>query len=131
MDQRKAKISWAIVILVFTMLACNFVAPTEEPQSPPTAIIPPTFVATRTTILASTPTQDNLPQTDREVSRVSVDQAKAAFDIGDAIIVDVRGPEAYARGHILGALEISVSEIQNNPAGLALDKDKWIITYCT
>jgi rhodanese-related sulfurtransferase len=43
----------------------------------------------------------------------------------------VRGAEAYARSHIAGALEVSLSAIQTDPANLPLDKNKWIITYCT
>ena len=131
MEQGKTKIFWAIVILVSTMLACNFVAPTEEPQSTATAISLPTAVPTQTIELTSTEPPLNLPQTDAEVSRVPVDQAKAAFDSGDAIILDVRGADAYARGHIAGALEVSLSAISNNPTSLNLDKNKWIITYCT
>jgi len=45
--------------------------------------------------------------------------------------VDVRGADAYAREHIVGALEVSLSAIQTDPTNLPLDKNKWIITYCT
>jgi rhodanese-related sulfurtransferase len=62
---------------------------------------------------------------------VPPDQAKAAVESGDAVIVDVRGPDAYARSHITGALEVSLGVIQTDPTNLPLDKNKWIITYCT
>ncbi len=35
-----------------------------------------------------------------------LDQAKAAFDSGAAIIVDVRSPQAYEASHIKGAISI-------------------------
>ena len=50
---------------------------------------------------------------------------------GAAIIVDVRDPDDYAAGHIVGALNIPLSEIEFNLTGLKLDKEQWIITYCT
>jgi rhodanese-related sulfurtransferase len=62
---------------------------------------------------------------------VPPDQAKTALDSGDAIIVDVRGAAAYAQKHITGALEISLGAIELDPTNLNLDKNKWIITYCT
>jgi len=45
--------------------------------------------------------------------------------------VDVRGSEAYAAGHVPGALNIQLEEFETNPANLKLDKEQWIITYCT
>ena len=121
----------ATFLLILTSLACNALLPQAEPTSLPT--IAPTQIVAPTQITELVPTQlpANLPETDAEVSRVPVDQAKAAFDSGQAIIVDVRGADAYAREHIKGALEISLSAIQSDPANLPLDKNKWIITYCT
>ena len=58
-------------------------------------------------------------------------EAKAAFDSGAAIIVDVRSAGAYAASHVPGALNIQLGEFETNPTGLELDKDQWIITYCT
>jgi rhodanese-related sulfurtransferase len=33
--------------------------------------------------------------------------------------------------HIAGSISIPLSEIENDPAGVKLDKKQWIITYCT
>jgi rhodanese-related sulfurtransferase len=60
-----------------------------------------------------------------------VENAKAAFDSGKAIIVDVRSQEAYDMSHIAGARYISLADMENDPEKLGLDKDQWIITYCT
>jgi len=121
----------ATLILFLTSLACNALLPQTEPTSAPTSIETQILVPTPTTEPVATQPEANLPQTDAEVPRVPVDQAKAAFDSGDAVIVDVRGAEAYARSHVTGALEVSLSAIQTDPANLPLDKSKWIITYCT
>ena len=66
-----------------------------------------------------------------EVPRVSLADAKAAFDNGSAVFVDVRSSEAYQTSHVPGAVSVPLDEIENNPAGLNLDKEQWIITYCT
>lgn len=121
----------ATLILLLTSLACNALLPQTESSSAPTAVQTQIIIPTQVTEPVSTQPEANLPQTDAEVPRVPADQAKAAFDSGDAVIVDVRGAEAYARSHITGALEVSLSAIQTDPANLPLDKNKWIITYCT
>jgi rhodanese-related sulfurtransferase len=72
-----------------------------------------------------------VPQTEADVPRVTVEEAKSAFDSGKAIIVDVRSAEAYAEGHAAGAISIPLSEFENNINNLPLDKDQWIIPYCT
>lgn len=64
-----------------------------------------------------------------QVPRVSLQDAKAAFDAGSATFVDVRVPEAYKYQHIPGALNIPVAEMEGRLR--ELDKAEWIITYCT
>jgi len=79
-----------------------------------------------------TPTVNpDLPITDDGVPRVTVERAKAAFDAGQAVIVDVRTAEAYASRHIVGAVLIPLADIERDPGAVPLDKAKWIITYCT
>jgi rhodanese-related sulfurtransferase len=72
-----------------------------------------------------------LPLTEREVPRVTVEEAKAALDSGAAAMVDVRSTEAFAVSHIAEAFNIQLGEIETNPTGPDLPKDQWIITYCT
>jgi len=64
-----------------------------------------------------------------DIPRVSVGDAKAAYDTGTAVFLDVRSSDAYAQSHISGALSIPLGELPDrlnelNPAD-------WIITYCT
>jgi hypothetical protein len=64
-----------------------------------------------------------------EVKRVSLGDAKAAFDLKSAIFVDVRGEPYYSESHIPGALSMTVDEMSSRMG--ELDKNAWIITYCT
>jgi len=103
------------VLLVLTLSACSASTPTEmavtvEPTSRPA---------------------DNLPQTEADVPRVTVEEAKAAFDSGAAVIVDVRTTQSFVTRHIAGALSIPLTRIEENPKSVSFDKNQWIITYCT
>ena len=64
-----------------------------------------------------------------DVARVSLKDAKAAYDIQNAVFVDVRGEPYYSEEHIPGALSITYDEL---PARIQdLKKSDWIIPYCT
>ncbi len=77
------------------------------------------------------PTRVVLPASEDAVPRVTVQEAKAALDSGEAIILDVRSEASFARAHITGAINFPLSLIERNAANLQLKKDRWIITYCT
>jgi len=111
----------AASVLLLGMLACNSLLPADDVRPSPTPIVFPTHA------------EGWLPGSDAEVPRVTVEEAVAAFETGEAIIVDVRDPAAYADGHVPGALSIPLSTIDANPTGLdeLPDKNQWIITYCT
>ena len=64
-----------------------------------------------------------------EVVRVSLADAKIAFDNHSAVFLDVRDNGTYGSDHISGALNIPLADL---PARMSeLPKDRWIITYCT
>lgn len=69
----------------------------------------------------------NIPYPD--VKRVSLGDAKAAYDTKAAVFVDVRGEPYYSQGHIPGALSITDVELPNRLN--ELNPSDWIITYCT
>ncbi len=113
---KKYKLLLAFSILTLAALACN----SFSPQAIPTAI----------------PTQPqnqngNAPQTEDQVPRISVKEAKAALDSGQAILVDVRSADSYKSAHAAGAISIPLENFENNIGSLSLEKDEWIITYCT
>jgi len=64
-----------------------------------------------------------------EVPRVTLEEAKTAFDSGEAIFVDVRSAASYETSHIPGALSIPLGELESRIN--ELDPHQWIITYCT
>ena len=64
-----------------------------------------------------------------EVSRVTAADAKNALDAGAAVFVDVRDSASYEKSHVPGALLIPLSDLEDHLK--ELDKDSWIITYCT
>jgi len=71
---------------------------------------------------------------------VSFFQAKLAYEIGpvgldQAIknkehiqVIDMRTPELYAKGHVPGAINVSLDQIERNAH--QLDKNKTVVTYC-
>ncbi|MBC7879221.1 MAG: rhodanese-like domain-containing protein [Anaerolineales bacterium] len=106
--------------LLLATLACN----STLPQTGPTQSV-------ISTLELPQGQDDSIPQSEGAVPRVTVEEAKAALDSGEAIIVDVRGPDAFANSHIPGAISIPLGEFESNIANVPLDKDQWIITYCT
>jgi 3-mercaptopyruvate sulfurtransferase SseA len=115
MSTGKQNILPAVAVLAIATLACNALLPLPRPVGGP----------------ISTQSQDGLPLTEADVPRVTAKEARVALDSGAAIIVDVRDAESYAARHIPGALSIPLDEFETDPAGLDLDKEQWIITYCT
>lgn len=67
-------------------------------------------------------TQDDIP-------RVTVDEAYEAFINGEAILVDTRTVTQFQAGHVEGAINVPVDQIDT--ALTELDPEAWYITYCT
>lgn len=84
--------------------------------------------SSRTTVI-NTPVQAIEPLTDAGVERISVSDAKAAFDSETAIFVDTRDLDSYSQGHIPGAVLITSSQVESKLGDL--DPSVPIITYCT
>ena len=63
------------------------------------------------------------------IQRVSLEEAKQAFDEGTAVFLDVRGDDVYAMEHVTGALSIPLGELESRLG--ELDPGQWIIPYCT
>lgn len=67
------------------------------------------------------------PKDESEVPRISLADAKLAFDHKTAVFVDARAPETYKQEHISGAINIWLGK----PNFDALPKGKTIIVYCS
>ncbi len=64
-----------------------------------------------------------------EARRISLEDAKAVFDKGDAIFIDTRSENAFANEHIKGAINIPWKEVEKRYK--EIPKDKTIIVYCS
>ncbi|HRQ24386.1 MAG TPA: rhodanese-like domain-containing protein [Anaerolineales bacterium] len=108
----------AVAILVLAALACQTLIPSQTQSEP---------------IPLANPTQPGnpIPFTEADVPRISVTEAKTALDAGSAILVDVRSAEDYAAGHAAGSISIPLDNFESNIGGIPLEKNQWIITYCT
>jgi len=107
------------ILLLLATSACNASSPQKESTTKAISTLPQTQGRT------------DLPLTEAEVPRVTVEDAKVAFDNSEAVLVDVRSAEAYAAGHAVGAINIPLAEFENNIDNVPLNKDQWIIPYCT
>jgi len=64
------------------------------------------------------------------VKQISAPDAKALVDSG-AVVVDVRGREAFHSGHIPGAISVPLHDLESGiPAALAGAKTKSMVVYC-
>ena len=78
-------------------------------------------------LAACAPPQPDAPP--EEVARLSLEEARAAYDDGEALFIDVRSASSYASSHIPGALSIPLAELDQRMGDL--NPEQWIITYCT
>jgi 3-mercaptopyruvate sulfurtransferase SseA len=119
--QRIKSVLFVLLAFAFVLSACS-VQPTQAPPTAaPTTIIEPVF----------TQSSGDLPQTEADVPRVSIEEARAALDSGAAVIVDVRNLSAFEASHIVGAISVPLGTIERELTSVPLHKDQWIITYCT
>ncbi len=109
------------LFFMFILPACSAQRTQVQSASAPTQVVDPALIQPG----------GNLPQSEAQVPRVTVESAKVALESGAAVIVDVRSPAAYAESHVAGAISIPLGEIERNLPDVALDKNQWIITYCT
>ena len=75
----------------------------------------------------ATPT--SAPLSPGDVTRVTLAEAKAAYDNDTAVFLDVRFSDDFAVGHVPGAVSISLNELEGRLG--ELEPSDWIVTYCT
>jgi len=108
----------ALLILVIALaLAPPALAP---PALAPPALAPPALAPT-----PAAPVAVNVS----DIPRATLAEAKAAFDAGSALFLDVRDAGSYETSHIAGAESIPLTRLEQELG--KLDKGRWIITYCT
>jgi hypothetical protein len=81
-----------------------------------------------TTAPAASPTVSDNPED--KMPRVKVQDAMKEVADGTAVIIDVRGTDAYKMAHIKGALDTPLTKLEGKDFN-GIPKDKRIIAYCT
>lgn len=119
-SQRTALIIGSIVIIALgaILILSSVAGPTGPAAAPPAA--GPTAAPPASSVA-------DIPYP--EIKRVSPGDARAALELKQAVIVDVRDADSYASKHIAGAINIPLSELEARLK--ELDPNQWIITYCT
>ena len=76
------------------------------------------------------PTEEPVqPVSQEDIPRVNLQDAKLAYESGSAVFVDVRDESDFKSGHIPGARSIPLNDLTDRED--ELDRNAWIITYCT
>ncbi len=75
------------------------------------------------------PTKASKPVLPLIINRVTVTDAKRAFDEGSVVFLDVRSSASYTYSHIPDAVNIPLAFLEEKL--VELDKNQWIIPYCT
>jgi hypothetical protein len=126
----------AILILALALPAATWLAacgPTDDAGNrsagpAPNRAAANTTAATPATTTAKPPVAAPDAPPAETARRITVEEARAAFERGEAVFVDVRGEDAYRQGHVRGALSIPTGTTAQHAA--KLPKNKLIITYC-
>ena len=72
---------------------------------------------------------DHAEHDENKAPRISLDDAKKAFDDGKAVFVDTRAATFYENEHIKGAINVPSADFEN--AYSSIPKGRKIITYCS
>ena len=105
-------------------------APPDMPATPAPTTPPPTEPAAVPETEEQSPTPTPAPAaSEAAVPRIPVAEARALFDSGEAVFVDVRDMASYGVSHIQGARPIPLFQVASRAD--ELPRDKRIITYCS
>lgn len=78
---------------------------------------------------SSTASQKTDDSKKEDIKRISVEEAKKAFDSGEGLFIDSRSNASYKRKHIKGAINIPLADLESRYK--EVPKDKKIIIYCS
>ncbi|MBA3713561.1 MAG: rhodanese-like domain-containing protein [Pyrinomonadaceae bacterium] len=90
---------------------------------------PPATTAVSPSVTATTATPSSSPQQYADgVRRVTINELRDAMAKGEAVVIDVRGAQGYATGHIKDSRLFPEDQIVARAK--ELPRDKLIVTYC-
>lgn len=116
-------LSAAVVLAALTLAACNSSETNGNSASSNAG-----SGGNRSAATASSPSSGHIAPADG-VKRVTTVETRDAVANGTAIIVDVRGDDAYRQSHIKGSISIPLGEVAARLN--KLPRDKMIVTYCS
>ena len=108
-----------VVLAALALAACNSNDPKGNRAAGANAPVAPATPANRSAHVAPAD----------GVKRVTTIELRDALDKGQALVVDVRSPEAYSQSHIKGSVSIPLQEVGSRVG--ELPRDKTIVTYCS
>lgn len=114
-------LSMMLISALGILIAC-------QSSAAPTSIKP---IASNTPQITKPPVQQDSHDhnADQEAPRISLEDAKKAFDEGNAVFVDTRYADAYKMEHVKGAINIPANEFDTRYS--EVPKGKKIIAYCS
>ncbi|MFZ9159012.1 MAG: molybdopterin-synthase adenylyltransferase MoeB, partial [Ilumatobacteraceae bacterium] len=65
-----------------------------------------------------------------EITEIDTAAAQTLIDAGGVTVLDVREPDEYAEGALVGALHIPRGHLEAQVEGRILDKDSTVVVYC-
>ena len=66
------------------------------------------------------------------VPRISTEQLKGLLETATAIVIDVRTPESFAAGHIVGAINVPLPDVESRARELRdLARGRAVVAYCS
>lgn len=108
-----------LVTLPAFFIACQNVTETPVAMAKPVVSTPPAVV------VSTPPAKDG----NEDAPRISLADAKKAFDSGKAVFIDTRAAEVYREEHIKGAINITLQDDASKYN--TIPKGKKIIVYCS
>lgn len=124
-NQRLVLIVGSILIITVGTLLILSAIPAGTPAAPAPSV--PRTVPQASAPQAAPTAPAELPYP--EIVRVSLGDAKAAYDLKQAVYLDVRDADSFANSHIPGAVSIPLNDLETRLK--ELDSQAWILTYCT
>lgn len=121
-----SRIRKLLVAATFTLsLALNLAC--EKSASPPSSPSTPAPVPQPTQAAAASPAHEE--HAEDKMPRTKADDAIRLLKAGDAIVIDVRGTEAFKTQHIVGATDFPLDRLEKADFK-GLPRNKAIIAYC-
>ena len=121
-----------LTFLIFTVAFITAVACARSTQSNDNTVAvltnsTATAAPTATPPVNAAPSQTPTPAED--APRITLEEAKKAYDEGKAFIIDARAEEAYKAEHIKGSVNIRQDTLDARLK--EIPRDKTIIVYCS